>query len=167
MTTVAVLNEQKCLVGVEDVADDQLEGRVVVDPEIDLPMDGSFWWDEDAGAFVALSQLEALRPSESPVPPDYAVFLALRALLRGAPMPDEVHEYAAWYEAAAKSGVASRADNRARATHATAAALQALVRGEPMPDVVREYVEWYDQHERPRSAQRAGAVKRLLRAPRR
>jgi hypothetical protein len=160
MPTVAVLDEEGLLRGIEEVSGEDAAGRVRVPPNIDLPMDGSYWWDEDAQTFLALSQVAALRASKSPIDPDYAWFLALRALVHGHPMPDEVRIYVEWREGAERQQQSPK-------SWATEEALRALVRGEPMPDVVRQYVEWYDRHERGRAENRAVRAKQLLRAPRR
>jgi hypothetical protein len=164
MGTVAKLDDDGRLIGIEDIPDDQIAGRVVVDPGIDLPVDGSYWWDPDANTFMALSQIAALLPSEPPVPPDYVMFLALRSLISGTPFPDEVNQYVAWYEAA---GEDASGPQRGQQRRAMSEALKALVHGDPMPSIVHEFVDWYDRHERPRAELRARRVKRVLQAPRR
>ena len=129
MSTVAKLDARGCLVGVEEVPEELPEGRVVVDPEIDLPLDGSYWWDADAQTFMALSQIAALVPAASPgparlcrVPRSPGAGARAADSRRGAP------SMSSWYEDTAQEG-GGRAENRARAQHAVAAALRALVHG--------------------------------------
>ena len=91
MPTVAVLDEKGLLWGIEALPEEDAAGRVRVPPNIDLPMDGSYWWDPDAQTFLALSQVAALQLSKAPVSLDYVTFLWLQSVVRGTPLPGEVH----------------------------------------------------------------------------
>lgn len=95
MTLVAKLDKRQRFVGLEDVEDS--EGRVVVSPGIDLPVDGSYAWN--GSAFEPVEQAAALLPTEPSVDPDYAMFLFMRSVVNGTPVPDEVRQYTEWYEA--------------------------------------------------------------------
>lgn len=59
---------------------------------------GRYRWDADAGAFVPVGHGYG-KPTPPPIDGDRAVFLALRALVRGDPVPQEVESWLAWVEA--------------------------------------------------------------------
>lgn len=93
MTTVAVLNEQQCFIGTEEVED--TTGRIVLDEGCDLPKNGSYKWN--GVSFLPTDDSPSLEALPA-IDPGYVLYLALRALLKGAPMPREVEQYVAWYE---------------------------------------------------------------------
>ena len=93
---VAVLDAENLYVGYEEVTDEEAIGRVTLGQMPDLPTDGTYKWD--GMKFVPLGHTFISTPMGSPVSERHAVFLTLRALVRGQPIPEEVSRYVDWYE---------------------------------------------------------------------
>lgn len=91
---VAILDAEAALIGIEEVSDAEARDRVVVPPNIDLPLDGTYKWVGDH--FVPLGY-EFGKPTPPQISPDHASYLFMRAQLDGTPIPAEVHIYADWY----------------------------------------------------------------------
>ena len=97
MPIVAMLDTLGRFIGIEDVPEGEVGDRIVVPPDIDLPDDGSYRWDQQTRAFVSVVQASASQAQMPPIPESYAMYLALRALVDGQPIPDEVRQYVDWY----------------------------------------------------------------------
>lgn len=88
---VAVLDDQKRLVG----------ARTVTKPKPtdidagDLRADGSYYWSGQT--FTPVGHGHG-KPAKPPVDRDRAVYLMMRALLDGKPIPQEVRDWCDWYE---------------------------------------------------------------------
>lgn len=92
MKTVAVLDTDNRLIGRRAVADDQPG----VDPG-DLPADGSYFYDQNRGAFFPLGYGVPARVSTPPCSLDLVVAGLVRRL--GADAPVELQEWLKWYDA--------------------------------------------------------------------
>jgi hypothetical protein len=112
MPVVAVLDELNRFIGIEVVPEEEVDGRIVVPPDIDLPDDGSYRWDKPSQAFVSVVQAAASQAQVPPIPESYAFYLALDALLEGRPIPDDCRQYRDWYT----RHMRARAEVRARPT---------------------------------------------------
>ena len=88
---VAVFDAKGRLVGVRNVQKPRL-GDVDAG---DLPADGQYRWT--GKTFEPVGYL-AGKPKAPAVNRDRATFLALRALLNGHPIPQEVRDWCDWYE---------------------------------------------------------------------
>ena len=63
----------------------------------DLPADGSYKWDTKARAFVPVG-FGFGKPTPPGVDRDRAVYLLIKALTEGKPIPQECLDWCAWWE---------------------------------------------------------------------
>ncbi len=100
LVTIAVLDGGSLLVGFKQIKESEAGGEVVVPDCCDLPTDGQYRWDAKRGRrgqFIPVGAGHG-KPERPPIAPDYAQFLAMRALVNGTPVPKEVSDYVEWYE---------------------------------------------------------------------
>lgn len=90
---VAVLDAQGVLIGAKET-DKPKKGAV---PCGDLPANGKYRWDAGGQKFIPVGFGHG-KPKRPEVDRDRAVYLALKALLEGRPLPQEVRTYVEWYE---------------------------------------------------------------------
>lgn len=95
MKRVAVLDGDGKLVGFKTVKTPK-PADLTVEDECDLPTDGSYRWDERTRAFLPVGHV-LKKPARPPVSQDYALYLMLRALLDGTPIPEECRQWCGWY----------------------------------------------------------------------
>lgn len=90
---VAVLNGEGRLIGVREV---KKPGAGDIDAG-DLPADGSYKWNRAAGAFFPVGHGFG-KPTPPGVDRDHAVYLLIRALTNGQPIPQECRDWCDWWE---------------------------------------------------------------------
>lgn len=93
MTTIALLDDKNKLVGYKKKKDPSVSDVVVPDG-CDLPGDGSYWYDAEAGAFFPIGRGLG-KPKRPPVEDKHVLYLMARAM--GGKAPQEVKEWADWY----------------------------------------------------------------------
>jgi len=81
-------------------------GELEVDPG-DLPLDGTYKWDEKRRAFVPLGHGFERVSERPPVSDAYVLYLTARAL--GDKAPQEVRDWCRWYERSLKQRDEERA----------------------------------------------------------
>lgn len=94
MKQIAILDKDQRLIGYRKVKK-VTKDHVVVPDSCDLPTDGSYRWNGEA--FMPRGHGYG-KPPRPPVASDYAVFLMMRAFLKGEPLPHECQDYVNWYE---------------------------------------------------------------------
>ena len=92
MPTIAVLTAGR-LTGLKDVKKPKATD-VVVDDGIDLPLDGSYKWDEETECFVPLGHGFG-QPKPCPVPDAMVLYKLAKAMKNP---PQEVTDWCQWYE---------------------------------------------------------------------
>jgi hypothetical protein len=100
MPKVAVLNDNDLLVGYRQV-DVAAADDVVVPDECDLPADAKaprYRWNKSTNAFLPIGYGAPIKPARSPVGPDYAMYLTMKAVGELTKLPKEVDDYLDWYE---------------------------------------------------------------------
>ncbi len=75
----------------------------------DLPVDGSYKWDEKSEMFVPLG-FGFERPGRPPVTTDRMLYLLVNAMVEEQPIPSECREWRDWY----KATIERRNEERAR-----------------------------------------------------
>lgn len=90
---LAKLDAKGFLIGATDV-DAMPQGGVDAG---DLPADGSYRWFADRGCFLPRGFGQG-KPSRPDTNRDDAIYLALRALIDGKPIPKEVGDWCDWYK---------------------------------------------------------------------
>ena len=88
---VAVLDANGALIGAKDKAK---MGKADL-PCGDLPVDGSYFWN--GNTFVPVG-FGLGKPDRPPVPKDKAVYLMMKAMIDGTPIPKECADWCAWFE---------------------------------------------------------------------
>lgn len=96
---VAILDKSGRLVGEKMVVGRLLTGEIEAG---DLPIDGSYKWT--GTEFIPLGHGHG-KPSNPPVTMAHAVYLMMRAMVNGQPIPQECADWCAWYE---RSGLAEK-----------------------------------------------------------
>lgn len=97
MTTIAKLDKKGRLIGLKKLKGKAKprEGDVEVDDECDLPHDGTYKWDAEAGAFIPLGHGFGC-PARPPISEAKVLYLIAQEL--GKKMPQEVRDWCTWYE---------------------------------------------------------------------
>ena len=90
---VAVLDEKGLMIGAYDAApgDDATD---LINAG-DLPADGSYRWDGQT--FIPMGHGHG-KPTRRTVGSDKAVYLFMRAMIDGTPIPQECADWCTWYE---------------------------------------------------------------------
>ena len=96
MAKIAKLDEKGRLVGYLKKAK-PAKGDIDVGEACDLPTDGTYKWDAGRQAFVPRGHGLG-KPKRPSIAEDFAVYLLMRALVRGEPIPDTCARYVDWYE---------------------------------------------------------------------
>lgn len=94
MAQVAVLDKDYHLVGYMKKAK-PTKTDVVVDDNCDLPVDGTYYWLADDGAFFPVGRGLG-KPKRAPIPDHKAQYLIAKTLYDT--MPQEVKDWVDWYE---------------------------------------------------------------------
>ncbi|NIU01075.1 MAG: hypothetical protein GWN01_09165 [Nitrosopumilaceae archaeon] len=92
--TIAKLDEKNRLVGIEQV-EEPSPNDIVVDSNIDLPLDGSYKYEKEMNAFFPLGYGFGPLSSKSPISNQYALYLIIKNLNNP---PEELKLWASWYE---------------------------------------------------------------------
>lgn len=93
---IAVLDSMKVLVGFEKVSKVK-EGQVEVPIDCDLDTNEKYRYDEPTKSFIPRGMMVG-KPPRCQVTQESAVFLLMKALVRGEPIPQECTDYVKWYE---------------------------------------------------------------------
>lgn len=96
METIAVLDEKNRLVGYKEV-EKAAEEEVVFPNGGDLPIDGTYEWGGKSFAPLGHNYGKP-NPLPNGVDMHRAIYLALKALMNGQPIPNEVSLWIEWYE---------------------------------------------------------------------
>ena len=96
MSKTAVIDAAKIYRGMKGANASLPEGWARVDSIISCDLEpGKYKWN--GNAFIPLGHGFG-KPQAGRVPDDYAVFLAIKSMINGEPIPTEVSEWADWYE---------------------------------------------------------------------
>ncbi len=91
---VAKLDDDNRLIGYRSVKR-LVKGHVEVPDNCDLPTDGTYRWDGEK-SFVPLGHGYG-KPPRPPVSSDYAMFLMMKAWVKGSTVPAECVAWVEWY----------------------------------------------------------------------
>lgn len=96
----AIIEEDGRLIAVrehESEEDPLVEDEAPIDPG-DLPLDGTYRWDGDRGAFLPLGYGRKVIPARGPSPETFIIHQLIQVLLRaGIELPKETRDWAEWY----------------------------------------------------------------------
>lgn len=98
---VAKLDQQGALIGVETVTREEAisQNRIIVNKNIDLPMDGTYKWVPGVKAFYPLG-FGFAKPTRPPVDRDHAFYSLIRMLQsQGIGVGEEAQLWADWFQA--------------------------------------------------------------------
>lgn len=87
----AILNDKGVLIGAVDT-DDPDDDAIDCG---DLPVEGTYFWDGEK--FIPVGHGHG-KPTRPPVDRDRAVYLMMRSVISGAPVPQECIDWCDWYE---------------------------------------------------------------------
>lgn len=86
---IAILNEAGGLIGTRE--GEPADGDVPLPDGCDLPLDGSYKWMAEHGAFVPLGHGFPRMPSKPPVSAEFVLYQIAKAMKDD--LPDSVHEW--------------------------------------------------------------------------
>lgn len=93
---IAVLDKFNVLIGFTTVPRIR-KGDVEVPFDCDLDTNEKYRYDEDTKSFIPRGMMVG-KPPRCQVPQELAIFLLMKALVRGEPIPQECADYVKWYE---------------------------------------------------------------------